>query len=277
MNENETRLRNAWPAMLRTLHLTRGALRLLRPHQLDADVAAHVAGLAASNPAMAHVLRSPVEKARITADVRHTLAATRRTAAGVGTFRLREVDQHVADWRSLEHEYRHDVTRSPKFSKALDHVTPDGMIALASYRVAQADRLAKASPATLKAAYAHAFARGDASGLVDAELIEQLAESPGLAKSTADREILKGLRDFISWSQDERVPADLPDFDGLAADVARLRERSAVLNLGPIDPARDTTARQAFDQLADDLLKAGAASDRDDLQAVHATFAEAGR
>ena len=259
--------------MLLVVQILRGALRLLRPHTLDADVAAHVHKLATDSEGMRRLLQVPAELSRIATDIRTETVTARRSAAGVALFRMTDVTDHVDDWRLLVSSYRADVTRSTAFVRALDNVSADDMIQLASYRLAQSNRLSAASVQTLFDTYRAAFRRGDAAGVVDCELIEALATLSGLADSADDLPTLKALRELIEWGQEERVPSDVPDYEELAADVTRLRERASVINVLAIQPDRDPAAAAAFDRLRPELEVAGAPSDREDLQAVRQAMA----
>lgn len=274
---DEAQLLTTFPTMTRLIQVARGALRELRAHVLDARIAAHLSRLHGESEGMRRLLQVPTERKRIETEIRRETTAARRAAAGVALYRLREVEQHVAEWRQHLAQCRRDVSRTSSFVRAFDRVSPDGMIALAAYRVAQADRLAKATATELLDAYRAAGMRGDAAGVVDSEIVERLALKPGIAKEDGDRPVLEQLRELISWAEDDRLPADYPDLESLSEDLVRLRGRAAAAEVLAANPEQDASAAAAFREQEAELLAAGALSDREDLRAVQAALAEAAK
>jgi hypothetical protein len=264
----EDTLRAHFPAMIRIIQIARGAVRQLRQHTIDTDVATELETRRAESPALALLLRHPEERARLVRQVQGDVVTARRHAAGVAIHPLRSVVAWVEDWRTLILNYRRDPARSPAFARAYDHVDANGMIGLAIYKLQRQAMLAQAPVSEWRIAYMEAFARADAVGLTDAAIIERLARGPVTLKDESDRGTLTHLRELISWSEDERVPDDVPDFEAVAADVDRLLQRAAAAQVTVIDPEHHEDAAAAYRAQESTLLEAGATSDRDDLQAL---------
>ena len=152
--------------------------------------------------------------------------------------------------------------------KALDGVSGDGLIALAQLRVMIYPMLAQAEASSLLRAYSEGLTRGDARGLVEAQIIEELVTSGApLAKSLEDTASSKALRDHVEGVMELRTPT-LPDFDLLASEYARLEARATVLDVGSVDPERDEQAASVYDRERDAIQAAGAATDADDQAAL---------
>jgi hypothetical protein len=116
-----------------------------------------------------------------------------------------------------------------------------------------------------------------AISFINAALIETLVhEGAGLAASADDLPTLRKLREYIAGIEILRLPTDLPDFEGLAKDIAAVYQRADVLHLGPVNPDFDPAAALAYREQREILLEAGVPSDREDLQTVHQELAVAG-
>jgi hypothetical protein len=96
-----------------------------------------------------------------------------------------------------------------------------------------------------------------------------------LAATDADLPTLKKLRELVAACQELRVPMDLPDFEGLAADVSRLQARASAAQIAAINPEQDHEASAYYAAQEAELLEVGAASDRDDIAAVQKELATA--
>jgi hypothetical protein len=256
-------LRTAFVQHTTTLTAYRGSLRRLRPVTLDHDSKQDFEALKADSEA---VRRLPSEHLRIVGEIRTETEAGRRLAAGKARNDARAVRKFIEDARAEIAKARRDVSLS--FPDALDGVGKNGMITLGLLRVALKNSLAQASAAVLLSTYQAAFVRkDDPCALAEAEIIEHLAASPGLAANASDLPTLRQLRSFIADVQDLRLPDDLPDIDGLLAEVDRLDARADLINLLPLTSPESV---KAFEQQRDDLLAAGEAPDAEDQAEVFA-------
>jgi hypothetical protein len=269
----EQELRNRFPLATRMIHIARGALRLLRPYVIDRDVKVHMDGLA-TNEAIHRLLKNRVERAKMHNDIRNETVTARQRAAGVGLYPLRDVLNYVQEWRELVQATRRNVRES--FPVALNGVDRNGMIMLGMARLQLRDRLVKAPASELLNIYINAQPRrDDPIALLETEVIEAMLESGSLATNDADLPTLKKLREFVSDCQDMRTPADLPDYEGLAADVDSLRARASAAQVSVINPEHDHEASALYKAQERDLLAAGSVSDRDDMVAVQQELAAA--
>ena len=94
-----------------------------------------------------------------------------------------------------------------------------------------------------------------------------------LAGDDSERAASRELREFVDAVQDLRLPIDLPDFAGLAAEADRLDARADALQFGPLDPDTQPAARQAYADLFHAMTAAGAASDGEDHALLRAELA----
>ena len=275
--KSESELRKTYPAMERVVHVARGGVRLLRPYAIDRAVAEHVDGLDAGNEAIHRLLKNRVERAKMVNDIRNETIAARQRAAGVGLYPLRSVLEYVEEWRELVQATRRDVRQS--FPNALDGVDRNGMILLGMAREQVRARLVNAQAGELLNTYINALPRrDDPIALLETEIIEAVLDSgASLAGTEADLPALKKLRELVNDWQALRVPGDLPDYEGLAADVERLRTRASVAQVSAINPEQDHEASAYYKSQEAELLAAGTASDRDDMQAVKELAAASGQ
>lgn len=243
----------------------RGILRQLRPHVITRDADRQREDLSASNAAFAHMLRSQVERDRVTKDILNQILTKRRPAAGVALFQLRAVDTHVAAWRSWVHDTKRDIA----VDFPLVGVTPDGMIAYEDFKLRLDQALAPKSGAELFVIAQAGWQRHDVKGRAEHEIIQARIDAGAIATSGDDLSHAKQLREYMEALGELRVPMDLPDYESLAQEASRLRERANLLQIGPINPEHDPSAAAVFRDLEGELLDAGRASDRDDLAAVH--------
>src|SRR5262249_261300 len=95
LDEELIELRSDHPKMPRLVQIARGGQRLFRPHILDRDANAVVAGHARDNRALQLLLESPQEKSRIVAAEMAVIRTKRLQAASVALHALRAVDDHV--------------------------------------------------------------------------------------------------------------------------------------------------------------------------------------
>jgi hypothetical protein len=253
-----------------TLRTYRGALRLLRPHVIERDSVAAFDRIVTDNPL---VRRFPQrERDRMAGEERATIENNRRAAGAVARRRAYDVRAIITRSRDAVARARRDVTLS--MPDALDHVSADGMIALALLRLQLQAVLREASAPELHATYQAALERKDARGLVEAEIIEGLASSgAALAREDSERAASARLREYVAGVQDLRVPLDLPDVDALEADLNRLEARADALQLQPLNPEQHPAARQAFDELHDAMTVAGEKDDAEDQAALRAELA----
>jgi hypothetical protein len=241
----ESELRKTFPAMVRVVHVARGALRMLRPHRLDQDVAAHVDKLSETE-AIHRLLKNRVERANMVKDIRNETLAARSRAAGVALYALRDVQRYAQDVREWATATRRNASES--FPNALDGVDRNGMIMLGMAREQVRARLAKAPASVLRETYINAQPRrDDPIALLETEIIESMLESGSLAASEADVTPLRELRRFVSDCQNLRLPTDLPDYEGLAADVDRLHTRARAAEVSVINP-EDHEASAVFNR-----------------------------
>ena len=265
--DREQQLRAEFPIRTRIVHIARGALRKLRPHVIDRDVKLHVDGLAAGNEGVARLLKDQIAGARMTKDIHHETLAARSRAAGVGLYLLRDVQRHVNDWREWVQATKRDVRQV--FRGALDSVTADGMIALATLTELRRPTLQHMAVTDLRRVYIAALPQRDsAPAMVDAGIIEDMIDTASWATEPKDLTTLRELRELVRDFQDLRVPTDLPDFEALQADVDRLHTRASVAQVMVINPEHDHEASAYYKAQEAELLAAGTASDRDDIEAV---------
>jgi hypothetical protein len=269
----ESELRQTFPAMVRAVHIARGALRLLRPHAIDRAVAEHVDRLAETE-AVARLLRHRGERDSLTKEIRTEKLTAFQRAASVGLFRMREVQRYVQEFREWVQATRRDVRLS--FPDALNGVDRNGMIMLGIAREQVRARLAKAPASELLDTYRSAQPRkDDPIALLETEAIESLLDSGARAASETDLPVLKKLRALVTDWQDWRLPTDLPDYESLAADVDHVLTRASAAQISVINPAHDVEAGAVYKSQEAALLAAGTVSDRDDMQAVQKELAMA--
>lgn len=265
--KTEQELRAGYSAWQRIIQIARGALRLNRPHVIDQDVAVHVDSLDGGSEAPHRLLRNRNERAKMTAEIHAETVAARRRAAGVALYPLHAVPAYVGEWREWTAAKRRDVAGA--FPSALDGVDRNGLIMLGIAREQVRARLAKAPASELLQTYdAAQVRRGDPIAYLETELIEALVEHGIQPASDTDRPTLKQLRALISEQQDMRLPADLPDYESLAVDVDRLGARARAAEVAAINPQHQPEASAYYKSQEAELLAAGAASDRDDIEAV---------
>jgi hypothetical protein len=251
----------------RVVQIQRGATRNLRPVALDrAAAAAFDAQLAIDTQLQRHV----EDHAGVARGIRHSLQAEYRGIVGIGLSHLRAIGKQIEAARAFLDARRRDTSLS--FPDALTHLTPGDKI---NYKILEMGRSAQIAgmgvaelARTLDVAYAHP---DDATAMMDASLIEQrLASGTVTAKSADDLPRLRALRLRIEEEADKRV-ADAPDVEQLAHDVAKLASLAEVAQVRPLDPNHPAHAGavEAYRALEGALLKAGEASDADDLRAVH--------
>lgn len=269
--KRERELRDSFPRYVGILHRARGGLRKMRPHVLTRDTDQQRDALVASNPALDHMLRNPVEHRRVTSEILADVRNRRQSAAGIALYPLPEVSRCVSEWRAWVQETRRDVSVS--LPDALNGITPDGTVLLSLLRVQLMPSVATMSAAQLLTMYQAAFRRRDPRATLEMELIEQRLADGGVATTDDDRQAAKTLRDYVDGVQGLRVPIDLPDFEALDEEASRLQERARVLGISPINPDHQPTAAALYRELEAELLDAGRASDRDDLAAVHEELA----
>jgi hypothetical protein len=252
---------NSWR---QTLTVYRGALRRLRPVTVEYDATQHHERLKSENEAIRRL--SGIESERIGHDIRREFEAERRLAAAAARYQAAGVREFCQFAGRLVEQTKRDT--SITFPDALDRVTADGMIALALLRVQMLPLIRTMSPAQMLATYEAAIKRKDPRGLVEAEIIEQLAHSgEQLAQSEGDLPVAKQLRELINDVADLRLPSDTPDFDSLLAEVDRLDSRADLIRLLP-SGADDAAA--ALDRMREETTEAGAAADAEDQAALRA-------
>lgn len=264
---NEKELRQTFPAMLLTVQIARGALRQNRPHVIDGRVNTHFEALK-TNEALSRLLTNRAEHTRVLNDVRRDISTAIHQAAAIALYPLRAAQQHVSDWREWTATTKREVALS--FPRALHGVTPDGMIGLATLRELRRPVLQRASANDLLRTYQKAQARRQsAAAMLDSEIIEGMLDgAAGWAGEPKDLPVLRELREMIRECQDMRLPGDLPDYEGLDADIVRLWERASAAKINVIDPAQNPDAAAAYREQEAELRAVGAASDRDSIASV---------
>jgi hypothetical protein len=232
-------------------------------------VKAHIDGLDTGNEAIHRLLKSRGERDRMTREIHAETLAARRQAAGVGLYPLRAALTHVNEWRSFVAAARRDVSAS--FASAGDGLDRNGMLLLALNREQIRARLERAPVAELLRTYGAAQDRkDDPLAMVETEIVEALVERGIKPAKGADLRELQMLREWIGDEQTARVPSDLPDFEGLAADLDRLHARATAAEITVINPEHQSEASAVYRSQEAELLAAGAPSDREDIEAVRA-------
>ena len=255
----------------------RGELRRNRPATLDLDASAHLADLEGGSEALArHHRRAPTERAAMLGEIVGELTAVRRRAAQGALFKaVRSVTEVTTEVRAFTAQCRADVLRS--MPMALHYVDANGMITLELYRVQLTSALSQAPAAVLRATYERALDRKAAPDVVALEVIEQLADTrQPLAVTIEDRPAAQQLRELVEAARDLRVPAGVPDAEALAADLARLQQRAAAVEIQPLDPDQHPDVRAALDAEAEAMEQAGEADDATDQAALREQLAAGG-
>lgn len=247
--------RDSFTKAARVLTAFRGSVRRLRADAIENHVNAHLNKLSKANEAIRRLPQS--ERDRIKGDIRRETVEVRQLAARVARFRASVVRSFVDEARVYINQARRNTERSFP-SDVFNHVTADGLIALALLRAHIRPQLATASVAVLRDSYESALARGDAAGLAEAEIIEAIvASNRPLAADQTEMAAAKELREYVAAMMDQRVPKDLPDLDALQQEADQLHARADILKIAPLNPARDEKAASAFEQEEDQILSAG--------------------
>jgi hypothetical protein len=251
-----------------SLTLYRGGLRRLRPTVLDTHTALRIEERERESDALRLLLKNDAERARLFADVRAGFDTTRRrAAAGARSEATKAAGEAIRAGRAFIAARRADVLLS--MPRADENVSADGMLIRELLRLQLAASLSTAPAAQLAEQYARALARKAAPDLVIVEVIEHLTDTRApLALTTADRAAAQRLREHVDGIRDLRVPLGVPDFDALAADLARLHQRADLLNVHAIDPAAHLSVREALDAERLAMTAAGEADDAEDQQAL---------
>lgn len=252
----------------------RGSLRRLRPGKLDADTTAHVERLKAESEPFRRSVRNRDEHDRVHAEIRNEKVIERQQAAGVARFHAHATRQRTAEARAVITKQKENTALS--FPNVLGDVSGDGKVTLALLQVHTATALSSMDAGRLLDVYKAALARQDVLGYVQALNVESMVgAAPYHADGQQDLASAKQLRELIADVQALRIPALLPDFDALDAEVSRLDARADLLGVLATNPDRDQQAADAFTQQQADLLEAGAASDTEDEQARRAAGRQA--
>jgi len=139
---------------------------------------------------------------------------------------------------------------------ALDHVGPEGMIALALLRETRWQRLQQMSADDLLKIYRSALDRRDAPALADLELVEERVERGGLAKLEQDLPIVRELTDLVEGIRELRVPTELI---GIEADIEAARKaitQADRAGIRPVNIDHDPNARAVVGQEAAEAVEA---------------------